>query len=254
MKSLKNLKLELQARAKIRNHSQGEALFLAGRNSRLKELFRLLRFSYEMFCGLRALYHVGPAVTIFGSARFESSNPYYELGVKVGILLAQEGFTVITGGGPGLMEAANRGAKSVGGKSIGCNIELPEEQKPNQYLDKVIHFRYFFARKIMLMKYSYAFIFLPGGLGTLDEMTEAMTLIKAGKLYDFPVILIGKDYWMGFRKWIDEILVKSGAVSQDNLNFVFLIDDPTEMIGIIQSSIHGLGLKIKKKINSTCTA
>jgi uncharacterized protein (TIGR00730 family) len=146
------------------------------------ELIRVLRIMVEFVRGFRALHFVGPCVTVFGSARFKEDHPYYALGREVGRELARAGFTVMTGGGPGIMEAANRGAKEVGGRSVGCNIELPAEQKPNQYLDRFITFHHFFVRKVMLVKYSYAFVALPGGFGTLDEIFETATLVQTGKI------------------------------------------------------------------------
>ncbi len=205
----------------------------------------LIRIGLEFFLGLRSLYNIGPAVTVFGSARFKEDNPNYQLARRIGARLAREGYTVMTGGGPGIMEAANRGAKEAGGYSVGCNIILPHEQDANPYLDKVVTFYYFFARKVMLIKYSYAYVILPGGLGTLDEMTEALTLIQTGKLYDFPVILVGRDYWKGFYDWVENTLVASGAVSPEDLNYMKLTDSPEEVVKIIQESVHGLQLKLK---------
>src|SRR5205085_4974507 len=150
---------------------------------------------FQFLRGFRHLHFVGPCVTVFGSARFHEDHPYYALARQVGSQLALAGFTVMTGGGPGIMEAANRGAKDVGGRSVGCNIKLPQEQKPNPHLDTWIDFEYFFVRKTMLVKYSYAFVVMPGGFGTLDELFEVATLIQTGKLEDFPVALMGKDYW-----------------------------------------------------------
>src|SRR5262245_21448532 len=156
--------------------------FLQGPQARRSELFRAIRIFIEFIRGFRALHFVGPCVTVFGSARFKEDHPYYALGREVGRALARAGFTVMTGGGPGIMEAANRGAKDVGGRSVGCNIELPEEQRPNPYLDRWITFRHFFVRKVMLVKYSYAFVALPGGFGTLDEIFETATLVQTGKI------------------------------------------------------------------------
>ena len=155
------------------------ARFLRGPQGRLAELVRAVRIFFELMRGFRALHFVGPCVTVFGSARFTEDHPYYRLARKTGAELAKVGLTVITGGGPGIMEAANRGAKEMGGRSIGCNIELPVEQKPNAYLDQWITFRHFFVRKVMLVKYSYAFVALPGGLGTLDEIFEKLDLFRA---------------------------------------------------------------------------
>lgn len=151
----------------------------------------------------------------------------------------------MTGGGPGLMEAANQGAREAGGPSIGCNIILPHEQSPNAFLDRVVTFYYFFVRKVMLVKYSYAFVFLPGGLGTLDEMAEAMTLIQTGKLYDFPVVLVGKDYWKGLLDWIEGTLVANGTVNREDLSFVHVTDEPAEVITIVQNALQGLDLGIR---------
>ena len=160
--------------------------FLQGPQPRRKELVRALRIMAEFIRGFRALHFVGPCVTVFGSARFKEDHPYYALGREVGRELARAGFTVMTGGGPGIMEAANRGAKEVGGRSVGCNIELPAEQKPNPYLDRWITFHHFFVRKVMLVKYSYAFVALPGGFGTLDEIFETATLVQTGKIRGVP--------------------------------------------------------------------
>jgi uncharacterized protein (TIGR00730 family) len=154
---------------------------------------------------------------------------------------------VITGGGPGLMEAANRGAQEGGGMSIGCNIQLPREQFPNTYLDRSLTFRYFFVRKVMLVKYSYAFFILPGGLGTIDEMTEAMTLIQTGRVYDFPVILVGVDYWKGFMEWVQTTLVRAGAVSSDELQNVHLVDSADEAAGILQRFTNQMGFQDRLK-------
>lgn len=228
----------------LQSNIQAEAQYLAGRNSRIKEVIRLLRIALEFLRGMRALHDVGPAITVFGSARFTENHPYYDLARKVGAALAREGFTIMTGGGPGIMEAANRGAQEVGGSSVGCNIRLPHEQSSNPYLDKVVTFYYFFVRKIMLVKYSYAFIILPGGIGTLDEMMEAITLISTGKLYDFPVILMGTEYWKGYYDWIQGVLVKNGAVNADDLNFVHMTDDPEEAVRIINLTIQGLGIQL----------
>lgn len=238
IKRLKALKTKPKPRA------QSEAQFLAGRHSKLNEFMRLLRIAMEYIRGFRALHSIGPAITVFGSARFKEDHRYYQLGREIGRVLAREGYTVMTGGGPGIMEAANRGAQEAGGPSVGCNITLPHEQKPNPYLDKVVTFYYFFVRKVMLVKYSYAFVILPGGLGTLDEMTEAVTLIQTGKLYDFPVILVGTEFWQGFYDWVQGTLVKSGAVSQEDLSFVHLTDSPEKMLEIIRTTIQGIGLKL----------
>jgi hypothetical protein len=236
---------ERKIRQKTLAKTQSEAQFLAGRHGYLREFSRLIKIGLEFFRGFWCLHGIGPAITVFGSARFKEGHADYERARKIGELLAREGYTVITGGGPGLMEAANRGAKEVGGHSVGCNIVLPHEQAPNPYLDRVVTFYYFFVRKVMLVKYSYAFVIMPGGLGTLDEMTEAITLIQTGKLYDFPVILIGRDYWKGFYDWVENTLVAKGAVSPEDLGFIHITDDPNEMLTIIRDVVHGLGVQLR---------
>lgn len=226
-------------------HVQSEAEFLSARRSRLYEMARLMRIGMEFWRGFMGLHGIGPAVTVFGSARFKEGHPHYELGRRIGAALAREGFAVITGGGPGIMEAASRGAKETGGETVGCNIVLPHEQQPNPYLDRVVTFYYFFVRKVMLVKYSYAFVILPGGMGTLDELTEAITLIQTGKLYDFPVILMGRDYWEGMMTWIRDVLMKNGAISERDLDFVHVTDDPAEAMRIIQRTTQGLRLRLR---------
>ena len=227
----------------LRADIRGEAKFLAGQHSRVSETLRLFRIVIEYIRGFRAFQNIGPTITVFGSARFNEGHPYYDLARRVGAEIGRAGFTVMTGGGPGIMEAANRGAKDVGAPSVGCNIVVPHEQEPNKYLDRVVTFYYFFVRKLMLVKYSYAFVILPGGVGTLDEMTEAVTLIQTGKLYDFPVILVGKEYWKGLYQWFNDTLVKQGAVSASDLRFIHMTDDLGEMIAIIRENTRGLGLK-----------
>ena len=182
-----------------------DRVLLSGPHPRFTEAILILRALRDFVRGFRVLHFVGPCVVIFGSARFVESHPYYAVAREVGRRVSLLGFTVLTGGGPGLMEAANRGARDVGGRSVGCNIELPDEQAPNPYLDRWITCHYFFVRKVLLFKYSYAFIALPGGLGTLDELCEALTLIQTGKIRNFPVVLIGTEYWEPFiallRRW-----------------------------------------------------
>jgi uncharacterized protein (TIGR00730 family) len=167
-------------------------------------------------------------VTVFGSARFAEDHRYYELAREVGRHLAAAGFTVMTGGGPGVMEAANRGAREAGGLSIGCNIELPHEQKPNPYLDRWIDFRYFFVRKLMLVKYSYAFVILPGGYGTLDEIFETATLIQTGKIKNFPLILMGSEYWSDLLRFLRERAATLGTISVADLDRLQVTDSPAE--------------------------
>ena len=178
--------------------------------------------------GFRSLHFVGPCVTVFGSARFGEDHPYYALGREVGARLAKVGFTVMTGGGPGIMEAANRGARESGGRSIGCNIELPQEQKPNRYLDRWITFRHFFVRK-----YSYAFIALPGGFGTLDEIFEVATLIQTGKIRGFPVVLMGREFWHPLLEFLGSRLVAEQAVAPGDVARFLVTDSPAEAVEAI---------------------
>ncbi len=224
-----------------------EEVFLSTRGSRFQEALRVFRITREFIKGFRTLHFIGPAVTVFGSARFLDGHPYYAMGRELGQLLAQHQFAVITGGGPGLMEAANRGAREAGGQSIGCNIHLPREQTANPYLTKSVIFHYFFVRKVMLVKYAYAFFILPGGLGTIDEMTEAMTLIQTGRVYDFPVILIGHDYWKGFMDWIYDVAVKSEALSHADLKHVHLVTSPEEAMEILRTASSTIHIRSQMK-------
>ena len=215
--------------------AEWEREFLATARTPEKEMRRLDRITKEFSTGFDRLYGLGPAVTVFGSARFQEGSPYYRAGVEVGRALARAGFAVITGGGPGMMEAANRGAKEAGGVSIGCNIILPREQKPNPYVDQVVSFNYFFTRKVMLVKYSCAFICLPGGFGTLDEMFEAATLIQCHKIGPFPLILIGKSFWKKLVELMYDML-HEGAISIEDTGFAFVTDSPAEAVEKILSS------------------
>src|SRR5437867_11759353 len=174
---------------------RADEIFLEGPRSRFEETITLLRVMRDFLRGFRVLHFVGPCVTVFGSARIEPGDPAYDLARKMGSAIARLGFTVMTGGGPGIMEAANRGAKEVGGRSVGCNVELPFEQEANDYLDRCVRMHYFFVRKVLLLKYSYAFVFMQGGAGTLDELSEALTLIQTGKIKNFPIVIMGTDYW-----------------------------------------------------------
>jgi hypothetical protein len=203
---------------------------LVGPGRRLAELRRAARFSIEFIRGFRALHFVGPCVTIFGSARFGEQHRYYALARETAQRVGRAGFTVMTGGGPGLMEAANRGAREVGAYSIGCNIELPLEQKPNPYVDRFIEFRHFFVRKLMLVKYSYAFIAMPGGFGTLDEIFEVATLIQTRKIESFPCVLMGLDYWAPLRAFIERAMVEAGTISREDAARLLFTDDPDEAV------------------------
>jgi uncharacterized protein (TIGR00730 family) len=217
--------------------------FLDGPHSRTRELQLLWRAVRDFIKGFRTLHFVGPCVTIFGSARFGESHRFYPLAREVGRRVSLLGFTVMTGGGPGLMEAANRGARDAGGRSVGCNIELPLEQAPNPYLDYFVTCHYFFVRKVLLFKYSFAFVGLPGGLGTLDELCEALTLIQTGKIQNFPVVLIGTKYWEPFISLLRE-MVEEGAVAAADLDLLKVTDDLDEAIGHIEShTIGSFGLR-----------
>jgi uncharacterized protein (TIGR00730 family) len=212
-----------------------EREFLATTRTPAREKQRLERITREFSNGFDRLYRLGPAVTVFGSARFPEGSTNYRLAVEVGRELARAGFAVITGGGPGMMEAANRGAKEAGGVSIGCNIILPHEQKPNPYVDEVVSFQYFFVRKVMLVKYSCAFVCLPGGFGTLDEMFEAATLIQCHKIGPFPLILIGTAFWKNLIELMYDML-REGAISDEDTGFGFLTDSPSQAVQMIVSS------------------
>jgi uncharacterized protein (TIGR00730 family) len=190
--------------------------------------WRVMRIMGEFIEGFDNLAHVRKGVAIFGSARTHPDDPQYQAAQEVSRLLAQEGFAIITGAGPGIMEAANKGAKLGGGLSIGCNIELPFEQGANPYVDTLINFRYFFVRKTMFIKYSNAFIIFPGGYGTLDEAFEALTLIQTGKIYQFPVIMFGRHYWAGLIRWLQSRVLGEGKIGPGDLDLMLLTDDPQE--------------------------
>jgi uncharacterized protein (TIGR00730 family) len=225
------------------HHGDDDRTLLEGPHSRFKEFLLLWRAVRDFIRGFRTLHFVGPCVTVFGSARFKESHPYYGIAREVGKRVSQLGFTVMTGGGPGLMEAANRGAKEAGGLSVGCNIELPFEQDPNQYLDRWITCHYFFVRKVLLFKYSYAFIALPGGLGTLDELSEALTLIQTRKIDDFPVVLIGTAYWQPFVMLLREMTLR-GAISAHDLDLLKVTDDIDEAMRHLEThAVGGFGLQ-----------
>jgi uncharacterized protein (TIGR00730 family) len=221
----------------------GEARFLLGPQPRGSELLSALRVFWEMLRGFRALHFAGPCVTVFGSARFAPDQPFYQLGREVGTRLARAGFTVMTGGGPGIMEAANRGAKEAGGRSLGCNIELAHEQKPNPYLDKWVTFRHFSVRKTMLVKYSYAFIALPGGFGTLDEIFETATLIQTEKIRDFPIVLMGRDYWRPLINFFKERLLREHTIDAIDADRILVTDSAEEAVNSVTSiAMHRFGL------------
>jgi uncharacterized protein (TIGR00730 family) len=191
----------------------------------------------EFVEGFEALGKYSPSVSIFGSTRVKPGDEVYQKAEHIGRLLAENGFGVITGGGPGVMEAANKGAVSAGGNSIGLNIEIPSEQKPNPYANVTLRFRYFFVRKVMFVKYAVAYIILPGGFGTMDELFEAVTLIQTHKIKPFPVILVGSSYWSGLLGWIKEVVLKDGNISSSDLEILQLIDEPAEIVKTIKKMV-----------------
>lgn len=207
--------------------------FLEGPQGRRSELARAIRIFAELLRGFRAFHFLGPCVTVFGSARFTESHPYYRLARQVGSRLAEAGFTVMTGGGPGIMEAANRGAKDVHGRSVGCNIRLPREQQPNAYLDRWITFNHFFVRRVMLVKYSYAFVAMPGGFGTLDEIFETATLIQTGKIKDFPLVLMGVEFWRPLLDFMQARLVAQQTVDPLDVDRIVVTDSAAEAVEAI---------------------
>jgi uncharacterized protein (TIGR00730 family) len=202
-----------------------------------RDSWRVFRFISEFVEGFETLAEVQPAVSIFGSTRVHPDNPLYEKATQLARLLAENGFSVITGGGPGIMEAANKGALEGGGKSIGLNIDLPAEQAPNQYTNIRLSFRYFFVRKVMFVKYAVAYIIFPGGFGTLDELSEAITLIQTKKIKPFPVILVEKGYWQGLLDWIKGTLLKEQNISPEDLEIIQVIDEPSEIIKYIKRTV-----------------
>ncbi len=208
------------------------------------DTWRVFRIMAELVEGFEAMNNIGPAVTIFGSARLQPGSPYYNKCLKVAENLAKDGFAIISGGGPGIMEAANKGAQNADGTSVGLNIELPTEQTPNTYLDVKVEFRYFFVRKLMFVKYAVAYVIFPGGLGTLDELFEALTLIQTKKIRGFPIVLVGKDYWNGLINWLRDTVLESGAVSREDIDLMHIVDEPEEVCAIINK-------RYKERISGT---
>lgn len=234
--------------AETPEREQQEIRYLEGPQSRGFEIRHLFRVVVEYVRALRSLHFLGPCVTVFGSARLEDGHPYYEKTREVGRQLARAGFTVMTGGGPGLMEAANRGAKDVGGRSVGCNIILPHEQAPNGFMDYVITFRYFFIRKVMLVKYSYGFIVMPGGFGTLDEVFETLTLAQNQKIHQFPVVLVGREFWEPLVDVLRETMLESGTVDVNDLDLLHLTDSVEEAVAYVhRSAIARFGLSYVRR-------
>ena len=212
-------------------------------NITAKETWRVFKIMSEFVDAFEELKSVEPAVTIWGSARTKTNSPYYKMTYDLGYGLSKAGFSVITGGGPGLMEAANKGAQAgKKGRSVGLNIDIPEEQKPNNYLDLYLKFKYFFIRKVMFVKYATAFVIMPGGYGTMDELFEALTLIQTNRAQPFPVILMGKKYWEGLVTWLKDTVVKSGHLYPRDLDFFRMTDDPAEAVRIIKHSARKSGV------------
>jgi len=210
-----------------------ERIFLSGRRTREADLVSAVTVFLEFLRGFESFDFEQSCVTVFGSARFAEDHEYYQLAREMGYELAKMGYAVLTGGGPGLMEAANRGAKEAGGLSLGCNIQLPREQKPNSYLDKFIKFEHFFVRKVMLVKYSSAFVVMPGGFGTLDEAFEVATLIQTGKLDRFPIVGLGGDFWTQLRKFARDTMLKKGVISEDDISFIHPVESVEEALRFI---------------------
>ncbi|MCY7410136.1 MAG: TIGR00730 family Rossman fold protein [Chitinophagales bacterium] len=220
-----------------------EHYFLEGPHSRFDEFKFVFKVMGEFIKGFRKLHFIGPCVTVFGSARFKEGHPHYEMARKVGGMLSSLGFTVMTGGGPGIMEAANRGAREAGGRSVGCNILLAMEQAPNRYLDRWITLNHFFVRKVLLLKYSYAFVVMPGGFGTMDELFETITLIQTKKIQNFPIILMGKEYWNTMINFINELDDRE-TISVEDLQLLKITDDIEEAKEHIQNfAINAFRLK-----------
>ena len=220
---------------------------LQGPQSRGSELARMFRILRDVFRGLRGLHFVGPCDTIFGSARFGEEHRYYKLARETAAEIGRAGFTIMTGGGPGIMEAANRGARDVKAPSVGCNIVLPKEQAPNQYLDRFVEFRYFFVRKMMLVKYSYAFVAMPGGFGTLDEIFETATLVQTGKILNFPIVLMGRDYWQPLLDFLRGKVLQERTIDALDIERLIVTDSPVEAAArIAQAGEQHFGLSFKK--------
>lgn len=230
------------------SRTEEERVFLEGPKPRASDFHHAFNVFSEMIRGFRTFHFIGPCVTVFGSARFDEKHEYYALALKMGEELVRKGFGVMTGGGPGIMEAANRGAKNLGGCSVGCNITLPKEQKPNAYLDVWMEFKYFMVRKFMLAKYSYGFVAMPGGFGTLDELFGVLTLIQTKKIQNFPVVLVGKEFWLPLRKLIENRLVEAKTIDPDDTKTIFFTDSPHEAAKFIQAiATERFQLKIKPR-------
>ena len=216
-----------------------DAALLSRSNDLLADFDRAFRMFQEFVTGCRAMHDVGLAVTVFGSARFDENHRYYRMARDVGRALAERGYAVVTGGGPGIMEAANRGAREGGGLSVGCNIVLPYEQKPNPYLDRVVDFDYFHVRKVMLVKYSEGFVLMPGGYGTLDEIFETVTLVQTGKIGRFPIVAMGRDYWQRMLDFISETIFREGTAAEGEVGGFLVTDSVEETVDHIDRVVRG---------------
>ncbi|MFO7673634.1 MAG: TIGR00730 family Rossman fold protein [Lutibacter sp.] len=232
-----------------KNYLSEESSFLQGHRNLIKELWFTIKVQYHFIKAFRKFHFIGPCVTVFGSARFDVTNLYYKEAEKVGAALAKMGFTVMTGGGGGIMEAANKGAFEAGGYSVGCNIVLPKEQKPNAYLHKWINIPYFFVRKFLLMKYSFGFVVMPGGIGTLDELFEALTLIHTKMIKNFPIVIFGKEYHKELYHHI-KLMAKNESIDKEDMKLLFMTDSVEELIEHLKvHSVKKFGL-IEKSYKS----
>ncbi len=221
-----------------------DRVLLHGPNTRFREFSLLMGVVRDFLTGFRSLHFVGPCVTVFGSARFTDDHPYYVMAREMGAAIAGMGFTVMTGGGPGIMEAANRGAKDVGGRSVGCNIKLPFEQSHNPYLDRWVTMEHFFVRKTLLIKYSYGFVIMPGGFGTMDELFEALTLIQTGKIRNFPIVVMGTGFYPGMRQMMEDMLT-GATISPGDLDLILWTDSVDEAIAHLQeNAVKQFGLRV----------
>jgi len=212
------------------------------KNDTGSETWSVFRIMSEFVEGFETLRYLHPAVSIFGSSALPEDSKYFKLAVEIGRMLSDAGFAVITGGGPSIMEAANQGAKAGKSKSIGLNIEIPTEQTPNPHQDISLHFRYFFARKVMFVKYASAFVIMPGGFGTLDELFESLTLMQTKKIFNLPVVLVGSEFWGGLIDWVVSSPIKVGTLSKEDLSYFSLTDDPKEVVRIIKEGYEDVRL------------
>ncbi len=226
----------------MHQHHDADTTLLQGTENYFVDLWRSFRIWQEFRKGFTKLSGVKNCVTFFGSARFDEDNPYYKLAYETAYEVGKAGYTVMTGGGPGIMEAANKGAKDAGALSIGCNIKLPEEQEPNPYTDIGINFHYFFVRKVMLLKYSTAFVLFPGGFGTMDEVFETATLMQTDKISDFPVVFMGTDYWKNLGPFIQKTMLDHGTINESDAHFARMTDDPKEALDIVR--LQRIGQKL----------